>query len=181
MVRLHSACTMARSVTNPKEFTITNFPKRDEVQKRRRHWQAQKHRIPRLRRPSMQRVQNSLSASTFSHGQPLSWDLDGNSLLQNRASSDTSKVEMDPNSISKTVPRCFFLVRRRQPGIHTSEWRVHWPLPRSGDGSGTSERCGSCPEGAGQVQADACRSSIHRSRRGRRGADGVPIADCGRT
>ena len=57
--------------------------------------------------PSMQRVQNSLSASTFSRGQPLSWDLDGNSLLQNRASSDTSKVEMVSNSISKTVPRCF--------------------------------------------------------------------------
>ena len=55
----------------------------------------------------MQSVQNSLSASTFSRGQPLSWDLDGNSLLQNRASSDTSKVEMDSNSISKTVPRCF--------------------------------------------------------------------------
>ena len=33
LVRLHSACTMARSATNSKEFTITNFPKRDEVQK----------------------------------------------------------------------------------------------------------------------------------------------------
>ena len=55
----------------------------------------------------MQRVQNSLSASTFSRGQPLSWDVDGNSFLQNRASSDTSKVEMDSNSISKTVSRCF--------------------------------------------------------------------------
>ena len=84
-----------------------SFPKCDEVQKRRRHWQAQKHRMPRLRRPLMQRAQNSLSASTFSCGQPLSWDVDGNSLLQNRASSDTSKVEMDSNSISKTVPRCF--------------------------------------------------------------------------
>ena len=33
--------------------------------------------------------------------------MDGNSFLQNRASSDTSKVEMNSNSISKTVPRCF--------------------------------------------------------------------------
>ena len=77
----------------------------------------------------------------------------------------------------------FFLVRRRQPGIHTSEWWVHWPLPRSGEGSGTpgrAGRCGSCPEGAGQVQADARRNSIHRSRRGRRGAGGIQIADCRR-
>ena len=129
----------------------------------------------------MQRVQNSLSASTFLRGQPLSWDLDGNSLLQNRASSDTSKVERNSAVSRKPSHVAFFLVRRRQPGIHTSEWRVHWPLPRSGDGSGTSERCGSCPEGAGQVQANVGRSSIHRSRRERRGAGGIQIADCGRT
>ena len=55
----------------------------------------------------MRRAQNSLSASTFSREQPLSWDVDGNSFLRNRASSDSSKVEMDSNSIWKTVPRCF--------------------------------------------------------------------------
>ena len=33
--------------------------------------------------------------------------MDGNSFLQNRASSNTSKVEINFNSISKTVPRCF--------------------------------------------------------------------------
>ena len=62
-----------------------------------------------------------------------------------------------------------FLVRRRLTGIHTSEWRVHWPLPRSGDGSATrgrAGRCGNWLEGVGRIQADAGRSSIHRSRRG---------------
>ena len=47
------------------------------------------------------------SASTFSRGWSPSWDIVGYSFLQNRAGSDTSQVEMDSNSISKTVPRCF--------------------------------------------------------------------------
>ena len=32
-LRLHSACTMARGATNSKEFTITNFPKCDKLQR----------------------------------------------------------------------------------------------------------------------------------------------------
>ena len=76
----------------------------------------------------MQRAQNSLSASTFSRGQPLSSDVDGNNFLQNRASSDTSKVERNSAVSRKPSHVAFFLVRRRLPGIHTSEWRVHWPL-----------------------------------------------------
>ena len=47
------------------------------------------------------------SASTFSRGWSPSWDVVGYSFLRNRASCNTSKVEMDSNSISKTVPRCF--------------------------------------------------------------------------
>ena len=89
----------------------------------------------------------------------MSWDVDGNSFLQNRASSDTSQVERNSPVSRKPSHVAFFLVRRRLTGIHTSEWRVHWPLSRSGEGSGTSGR-------AELVQADAGRSSIHRFRRG---------------
>ena len=94
----------------PQENARLHFPKRDEVQNRRRRWQAQELWIARLRRPWTQRVLNSLSSSTFSRGRSLSWDVVGNSFLQNRASSDTSKVEMNSNGISnegKAVPRYF--------------------------------------------------------------------------
>ena len=48
------------------------------------------------------------SASTFSRGWSLSWDVVGYSFLQNRAGSDTSQVEMNSTvSQKKTVPRCF--------------------------------------------------------------------------
>ena len=57
---------------------------------------------------------------------------DGDSFLRNRASSNTSKVAMNSdisNEIRPTLLSC-----EAETGIHTSEWRVHWPLPRSGDG-----------------------------------------------
>ena len=56
--------------------------------------------IARLRRPLTQRALNSLSASTFSRGRSLSWDVVGNSFLQSRASSDISQVDMNSNGIS---------------------------------------------------------------------------------
>ena len=71
-------------------------------------------------------------------------------------SKTASAVDAESSASSHVA---FFLVRRRLTGIHTSEWRVHWPLSRSGEGSGTSGR-------AELVQADAGRSSIHRFRRG---------------
>ena len=53
-------------------------------------------------------------------------------------------IQSDGEDAILALDVAFFLERRRLPGIHTSEWRVHWPLPRSGDGSGTSGRAGRC-------------------------------------
>ena len=94
------AYAVARSATNPKKLTLTDFPERDDVQR-------MKHILSRLdaehvenakvvfeyqeHRPLTQRALNSLSASTFSRGRSLPWVVAGNSFLQSRASSNINR------------------------------------------------------------------------------------------
>ena len=140
---------MARSATNSKEFTIANFPKCDE-----------------LRRAQYRR----------SHA-------------DNRCLGmwmETASCETEPVLITvkwkgtrqylETVPRCFLSCEAEI--ARDAHLRVASSLSTA-----TTRRWLSCTRTrrtlwkltgrAGRIQADAGRRSIHRSRRGRRGAGGV--------
>ena len=190
-----AANTVAKSATNLKKLTLTDFPERDDVQR-------MKHILSRL---DAEHVENMKVVFEYQevidqllddqkrrrrwqaqeHWTPRLWTryqhrrshTDDHSFLQSRASPDISKVEMNSNSISnEDRPTLLSLLWDGDCQGYAPQWRVHWPLPRSaevgsGEGSGTTGRtgrCGSWPEGVGRVQADADRSWIHRPRRGHR-------------